>query len=206
MPLTALSDDGLPVAPADEGRPVRRDITDRLLVVSAANGDADAYAVLVDRWIDRLFRVAYRILRDWDAADDATQDALVLAWRDIRALRDPDRFEPWLYRLLMRVCYRRASDRRRLAARVVGLGEMEMGRADDTISVVERDRIDRALAHLTVEQRTVIVLYHYLGRSHAEIADVLQLPEGTVASRMHYAIKALRAALAAGDRPSRSAR
>lgn len=182
---------------------MRRDITDRVLVVSAANGDADAYAALVDRWIDRLFRVAYRILRDWDAADDATQDALVVAWRDIRGLRDPDRFEPWLYRLLVRICHRRASDRRRRAARVVDIGKQDAGGADDIGSVVERDRIERALGQLTVEQRTVIVLYHYLGRSHAEISDVLQLPEGTVASRLHYATKSLRAALAAGDRPSR---
>jgi RNA polymerase sigma-70 factor, ECF subfamily len=199
MPLTALNADDLPAPQA--GYDPGSAIPERLLVVSAASGDAEAFATLVGNWIDRLFRVAYRILRDWDAADDATQDALVLAWRDIRGLRDPDRFEPWLYRLLVRVCYRRATERRRLSARVVDLTEVDVGGGDHSSLVADRDRIERALGRLTVEQRTVLVLYHYLGRSHAEIADVLQLPEGTVASRMHYATKALRAALAADDRP-----
>jgi RNA polymerase sigma-70 factor (ECF subfamily) len=200
MPLTALDDDELPAASDGKGKSERRDITERVLVVSAARGDADAYAVLVERWIDKLFRLAYRILRDWDAADDATQDALVIAWRDIRGLRDPDRFEPWLYRLLVRVCYRRAGERRRIAARVVDVSQVEVGQRDSGDAVVERDRIDRALRRLSIDQRTVLVLHHYLGRSHADIGDVLQLPEGTVASRLHYATKALRAALDADDR------
>lgn len=205
MPVTSLNGEEHASTPVRRGA-AGSTYTDRLLVVSAAQGDADAFAGLVDRWMDRLFRIAYRILRDWDAADDATQDALVIAWRDIRGLRDPDRFEAWMYRLLVRICYRQASGRRRLAARVGQLDGLEMGESDPTGSVVERDQIERALRQLTLDQRTVLVLYHYLGRSHADIADVLQIPEGTVASRLHYASKAFKAALAADDRPNKDAR
>lgn len=175
-------------------------LDERGLVEASARGDAAAFDALVARWVDRLFAVAYRILRDLDAADDATQDALVIAWRDIRGLRDPDAFESWIYRLLVRVCYRHAGRRRRDAVRVVDVEDIEIGRADHVDSVANRDRIERGFARLTTEQRTVLVLFHYLGRSHAEIGDILNLPEGTVASRLHYATKALRAAVSADDR------
>ena len=181
-------------------------MTQRLLVVSAAQGDPEAFDALVERWLDRLFAVAYRILQDHDAADDATQDALVIAWRDIRGLRDPDRFEPWIHRLLVRVCYRHAVRRRRDAVHLIDVDGIEVGRPDSTNAVADRDRLERAFQRLTLQQRTVLVLHHYFGRSHADIGDILQLPEGTVASRLHYALKALRAALAADERPGRLAR
>jgi RNA polymerase sigma-70 factor (ECF subfamily) len=181
-------------------------MTQRLLVVSAAQGDPEAFDALVERWLDRLFAVAYRILQDHDAADDATQDALVIAWRDIRGLRDPDRFDAWIHRLLVRICYRHAVKRRREFVRLVDVDGIELGRPDTTNTIADRDLLERAFQRLTLEQRSVLVLHHYLGRSHAEIGDILQLPEGTVASRLHYALKALRAALAADERPGRPVR
>lgn len=175
-------------------------LTQRLLVASAARGDQEAFEELTERWSHRLFAVAYRILEDWHAADDAVQDALVLAWRDLPGLREPDRFEPWIHRLLVRVCYRQARERRRDRARLVDIGEVDPAGADQTGEVVARDRIARAFHRLTIDQRTVLVLHHYLDRSLAEIADILSTPEGTVASRLHYATKALRAAIEADER------
>jgi RNA polymerase sigma factor (sigma-70 family) len=183
------------IAPAH--RPVS---TQRLLVASAARGDQEAFEELAESWSRRLFAIAYRILGDWHGADDAVQDALVLAWRDLPGLREPDRFEAWMHRLLVRVCYRQARARRRDRARLVDIGEIDPAGEDQTGEVVARDRIARAFHRLTIDQRTVLVLHHYRDRSLAEIADILSTPEGTVASRLHYATKALRAAIEADER------
>ena len=74
------------------------------LVQRAQRGDSDAFEALIRAAYDRLFATAHRILRDRDTAEDAVQDAIVRCWRDIRGLRDPDRFEAWLYRLLVNAC------------------------------------------------------------------------------------------------------
>ena len=94
----------------------------RDLVLRAQTGDHDAFATLATQAFDRLHRSARLILRDTDAASDAVQDALMAAWRDIRALRDPDRFDAWLYRLLVNGCYRAASRDRRPAGGPMGKG------------------------------------------------------------------------------------
>src|SRR6187549_2789184 len=85
----------------------------RLLVEQAMAGDHDAFAELARARIGRLYAIAVLILRDPGRAEDATQEALVAAWRDLSALRDPDRFDAWLRRLLVRACYRESSRGRR---------------------------------------------------------------------------------------------
>src|SRR5512143_3306349 len=100
----------------DTGCSGGQDLVDRDLIEAARNGDREAYVDLIRVRTDRLFAVAQRILRDIDRAEDALQDALVIAWRDLRSLRDPDRFDAWLQRLLINVCIAQATRERRRAA------------------------------------------------------------------------------------------
>jgi RNA polymerase sigma factor (sigma-70 family) len=179
---------------------------DILLVERAIAGDEEAYAGLMAMAGDRLLAIAYRIVRDLHRAEDAVQIALVNAWRDLPTLRDADRFEAWLTRILVRACYVEADRSRRWNAnmRVLPIDIPET--SDPTSSVVDRDRLDRGFRRLPTDQRAIVVLHHYLGWSQAEIAHSLELPIGTVKSRLFYATRALRAAIEADDRPTSAER
>jgi len=173
---------------------------DRRLVELAQRGDEDAFEALVRATGDRCVGIAYRILRDLDLAEDAVQTAYVIAWRELRSLREPDRFEPWLHRILTRACYDEARRSRRFAANVRALPVESSFAPEDVLSVIDRDQLDRGIRSLSVEQRAVLVFHHYLGLTLAEVADRLDIPIGTVKSRLHYATNALRAALDADAR------
>lgn len=173
----------------------------RELVERARRGDEVAFAALLDETSNKLFAVAYRILRDVDQADDAVQETYVAAWRALPTLRDPDRFEAWLYRLLVRTCYREAR-RRRWTVDVDALPETATGTANPGDAIATRDQLERGFRRLSPEHRAVLVLYHYVGLQLAEIGDVLGIPPGTAASRLHYASRALRAAVESDARAS----
>ena len=173
---------------------------DRDLVEAARGGDREAYADLIRVRGDRLFAIAQRILRDVDRTEDAVQDALVIAWRDLPALRDPDRFDAWLRRLLVRSCVAEAKRERRLGATIRVLPLDIPSTSDDYVSVADRDELDRGFRRLPPEQRAIIVLRHFAGLEMAEIADALAIPPGTVRSRLHHAHRAMRAALDADAR------
>lgn len=165
------------------------------LVVSAMQGDRDAFASLAAASIDRCYALAYRILRDPHRAQDATQQALIGAWRDLRTLRDPERFDAWLYRLVVNACYADARGERRRVARVHVLAMEPLTSPDVARGVVSRDELEQAFRLLTPEQRAVVVLHHHLGYPLTEIAATLGIPVGTARSRLHYAVRQLRAAL-----------
>jgi RNA polymerase sigma-70 factor, ECF subfamily len=171
------------------------------LVERARSGDRDAFAVLATSSIDRLYRVAYRILRDGETARDATQQALLEAWRDLPSLRAADRWEAWTYRLVVRACYRESErDRRQLAAiRVLPVDSSS--HPDSALSVADRDELERGFRRLPKDQRAVVVLHHYLGLPLTEVADILEIPAGTARSRLHVATRRLRAALEADAMP-----
>jgi RNA polymerase sigma-70 factor (ECF subfamily) len=173
---------------------------DRDLVEAARRGDREAYADLIRVRGDRLFAIAQRILRDVDRTEDAVQDALVIAWRDLPGLRDPDRFDAWLYRLLVRSCVAEAKRERRLGATIRVLPMDIPGSSDDYVSVVVRDELDRGFRRLSPEQRAILVLRHFAGLDTAEIAEALAIPIGTVRSRLHHAHRAMRAAIDADER------
>jgi RNA polymerase sigma-70 factor (ECF subfamily) len=178
----------------------------RDLVVRAQSGDVDAFSALTAGLVSRLYAAARLILRHDENAADAVQDALLLAWRDLRGLRDPDRFDAWLHRLLVRACYRAA--RRRRDREIVELRvawTQEPATLDAQRAVALHDQLDRAFRRLSPEQRAVIVLHHYLGMSLVESADILAIPLGTMQSRLSRATQVMRAALEADDRPTANA-
>jgi RNA polymerase sigma-70 factor (ECF subfamily) len=173
---------------------------DRDLVEAAQKGDREAYVDLIRVRSDRLFAVAQRILRDIDRAEDALQDALVIAWRDLRGLRDPDRFDAWLQRLVINVCIAQASRERRRTANLRVLPLDGPAAPDDLLTVADRDLLERGFRRLPPEQRAILVLHHYLGFAPSEIAETLGIPAGTARSRLHHAHRAMRAALEADAR------
>ncbi len=170
-----------------------------VLVDQARQGDREAFAVLAGRAVDRLHAIARLILRDADLAEDATQEALVRAWRDLPTLRDAERFDAWLYRLLVRACADAGRHRRRWRAEITVL-HTEPVEPDRTAELADRDQLERGLRRLTEAQRTILVLHYYLGLSLIEAADALDIPVGTAKSRLHYAVEALRSAIAADER------
>ena len=174
---------------------------DTTLVRQAQDGDEEAFASLAMAAGDRLHAVAHRILRDTDLAEDATQQALLAIWRDLPTLRDPDRFDAWSYRLLVRACYVEARRTRHWAPNLRLLPEDEPGLTDASASLADRDQLERGFRRLSVDHRAVVVLHHYLDLPIAHVAETLGIPVGTARSRLHYAMRALRAALDADARP-----
>jgi len=174
---------------------------DRDLVERAMSGDHDAFSQLARASIGRLYGIAQLIVRDPDRASDATQEALVAAWRDLSALRDADRFEAWLHRLLIRACHREARmDRRRRAVEVHELPLDDTAGRDELPALHDRDQLERAFRRLGVEERAVIVLHHLEGFPLSEIAGILGIPIGTAKSRLHRGIRTMRATLDADAR------
>lgn len=173
---------------------------DRVLVEQARRGDREAFAVLVHQVSDSLYAVAHRILRDTGLAEDALQNALVLAWRRLPKLRDPDRFEAWIHRILVHACYDE-SQRSRSRAAIALVPGARMSSPDASDAIVDRDELERAYRRLSLEQRAVFVLHHYVGLPLVEVAEVLGIPAGTARSRLHYAILGLRGALVAEREP-----
>ena len=173
---------------------------DRDLVESARDGDQSAFVDLVRARGDRWFAIAHRILREVDRAEDALQDALVIAWRDLPDLRDPDRFDAWIHRILTNVCIAHAGRERRRLANIRVLTIDAPRSPDDMLSVADRDQLDRAFRRLTPEERAVLVLRHYIGYEPTEIAELLGQPAGTIRSRLHHAHRAMRAAIDADER------
>ena len=170
------------------------------LVERAMRGDQDAFAALASGSVDGCYRLAFRILRDPHRAQDATQQALLGAWRDLPSLRDPERFDAWLHRLVVHACYVEARSDRRWVARVRLIPNESAHEPDLARSVATRDQLDRAFRRLTPEHRAVVVLHHHLGYPLTEIAATLGIPHGTARSRLHHAVRQLRAALDADDR------
>jgi RNA polymerase sigma-70 factor (ECF subfamily) len=163
------------------------------LVERARDGDRDAFEDLVRAGANRLYAVAYRILRDADLADDALQETLVRIWDDLPTLRDPTRFDAWATRILCRRCYRLAKHERRAMRRIEAPESTEPARFETELA--DHDEMERGFRRLSPEHRTVLVLHYYLGLTLSEVAETLDIKPGTVGSRLHYATRSLRSAL-----------
>jgi RNA polymerase sigma-70 factor, ECF subfamily len=170
---------------------------ERSLIERARAGDRDAFEALVRLKVDAVYRSSLAILGNSADAQEATQDALVSMWRSLRSLRDPDRFDAWLGRIVTNAC--RSALRRRGRVREILLQpdtpELEPSVEDSTHLVIAADRFDRAFAQLPVEQRALLVGHHLDGRSIESLADELRVPAGTAKSRLFAARSALERAL-----------
>jgi len=173
------------------------------LVRQAQRGDGAAFERLVEARLDGAYRLAVAILGSEADARDAVQEAFVAAWRKLRGLRDPARFEPWLDRIVVNTC--RMAIRHRNAVRVREIHvvdpagfEAHGGRLTDQApddEIADADLIRRGLGRLTADQRAVLVLHHAQDRPVDEIAEVLGVPVGTIKWRLHAARDALRRAV-----------
>jgi RNA polymerase sigma-70 factor, ECF subfamily len=178
---------------------------DETLVRRAQTGDAAAFELLVDARIDRCYRLAWSILSNEADASDATQDALVLAWRKLPRLRDPASFDGWLNRIVANAALtarRRRGRIREASVRIYSdddAQQPEPPRDPSSRSAmdefVDNDAIGRAFDRLRPKDRLILVLHHVEERPVAEIARSLGIPVGTAKSRLHYARKALEQAL-----------
>jgi RNA polymerase sigma-70 factor (ECF subfamily) len=177
------------------------DRLDRDLIEQAQRGDREAFGILARTHGDRLMAIAQRILRDVGRAEDAVQQTLVIAWRELPSLRDPDRFDAWLQRLLVNASYAEARRWRTWSANVRVLPLDGPAGSDEALSVDDRDRLERGFRRLPPDQRAILVFTHFLGLSPSEIAERLGIAVGTARSRLHYAHRAMRAALEADERP-----
>lgn len=179
------------------------------LVERARAGDAEAFEALVRSRIDRLHRTACAILGSEADARDATQDAFLAAWRELPRLRDTARFDAWLMRILVNACRMRLRARRRVREVPAGGAEMSEfggsgGRGYGTGTsmedkVADAQQMELAFDRLTIDQRTVLVLFHLDHRPIKEIALLLGRPTGTIKWRLHDARRALRRGLEAVD-------
>ncbi len=177
---------------------------ERDLVERARRGDVEAFEVLVRDGMPVVHRRALAILGDEADARDAAQETFIAAWRELPRLRDAARYDAWLARIALNAC--RMAIRRRGRVREIpadGLAGLRIGDdgSNGAASAADRDAIRRAFRRLPVEQRALLVLHHVEGRSVDELAAVLDVPGGTVKSRLHAARSALDIALRAEDRP-----
>jgi RNA polymerase sigma-70 factor (ECF subfamily) len=173
---------------------MRRDLVER-----ARHGDRDAFGQLAAGEIGRLLVIARLVLRDPDLAEDAVQEALVRCWRQLPKLRDVDRFDGWLYRILMRAAADEFGRRRRFEASVQNV-VTEPRVADAAAHIADRDQLEQGFRRLSLDHRAIVVLHHYVGLALPEAAAALGIPPGTAKSRYHYAMSALRASLDADGR------
>jgi RNA polymerase sigma factor (sigma-70 family) len=172
----------------------------RDLVERARQGDHDAFAELAGAAIPRLDAAAWLILRDAEQAKDAVQNALVRAWRDLPTLRNPDRFDAWLRKLVVRACIDEARRLRRHRVDVELTPLMTPSIDGLESRIADRDQIERGFIRLEPDMRAVIVLHHYLDLTLPDVAAVLGIPIGTAKSRLHRALGLMRAALDADAR------
>jgi len=172
----------------------------RELIELAMKGDRDAFSALAASVVDRLYAVAVLILRDHSMADDATQETIVRVWRDLPSLRDPDRFDAWVRRLLLNACHAEGRRQRRRRPEMTLLPIHEPSVADTSSALADSDALERGFRRLSSDHRAAMVLHHYLGLSIPEVADATGVPLGTAKSRVHHATRALRAALEADAR------
>lgn len=172
----------------------QRDVVER-----AQRGDHDAFALLASGAIARLDAAARLILRDPEQARDAVQDGFIRAWRNLPALRDPDRFDAWLRQLVVHSCIDILRRRRHRAIEVELHPIHSPTVVDVSSAIADRELLDEALRRLDPEWRAVVVLHYFLGMPLPDVAIALRIPLGTAKSRLHRSLGAMRASIAADE-------
>jgi len=183
--------------------------TDQEAVAQAAKGDHEAFRVLVERYQNRAYGLALRVMRDEESARDVVQEAFLKAYRSLDRFEGRSSFYTWLYRIVMNLCL--DAKRRQPAGRLVEWDEQravqtaavdpDRQRASSPSGELERSQLRDALRHaieqLPDDARETLVMREIDGLSYAEIAQALEIPKGTVMSRLHHARKRLRTLLEA---------
>ena len=172
---------------------------DRDLVLRAQAGDQGAFSLLAETVVDRLLAVARGVLGDAHLAEDATQQALLSIWRELPKLREPDTFGAWSYRVLVNCCYSEARRSKRWRASDITDMTREPATLGGYAEVHDRDEIERVFQGLSMDHRAAVVMHHYVGLTLPEIALALDIPEGTVRSRLYHAMRKLREAMGDAD-------
>jgi RNA polymerase sigma-70 factor, ECF subfamily len=180
-------------------------VDQRAIVERAQQGDQDAFAVLVRASVDRLETAARLIVRDPELARDVVQESYLRAWRDLRGLRDPAKFDGWLYRLTVNSCLQALRRRRRRPIEIEITSLHSPAEPDRTGLVADRELIDQVLRRLDGPGRAIVVLHYYLGMPLTEVATVLAIPVGTAKSRLHRALGEMRAGVTGRDEPVHTA-
>ena len=173
---------------------------DEELVTRAQGGDRDAFEQIVNVSFDRCHAVATRLLRDSQLAEDAVQQAMVNIWRDLPRLRDPARYDAWSYKLLLRACYAEYRKAPRWMPAIEEGSPTEPRAGDPYRALIDRDQLECGFRRLSMDHRAVVVLHHYLDLPVDEVGRILDIPSGTVKSRLHRALAEMRAALEADAR------
>ena len=179
-------------------------MTDAELIRRFRDGESHAFNGLVGRWQPRLYNFILRQVGDREEAHDLCQKVLIKAHRNLRRLRDPEKFSTWIYQIAVNTC--RDELRRRRRHPTISLESLENGadrrpgatanasaRTDTGIHECElRDLLNRALQCIPQEQRTIVVMKEYEHLKFTEIAAILKLPVNTVKSRLYYGLNNLR--------------
>jgi RNA polymerase sigma-70 factor (ECF subfamily) len=174
-------------------------VDQRDLVERAKRGDHDAFALLAGAVVGRLDAAARLILRDPELAHDAVQDGFVRAWRNLPALRDPDRFDAWIRQLVVHSCIDITRRRRRRVLEVELTPINGPSTRDITSVIADREVLDHALRGIDPEWRAIVVLHYFMGLPLPEVAATLGIPLGTAKSRLNRSIAAMRATIAIDD-------
>ena len=169
----------------------------RPAVVEQPTERGEAFLRLADDHLDAAYGLARAILHDSSDAQDATHDAFEQAWRKWSSLRDPARFEPWFDRILVNTCRDRLRSARRLATDISA--EVAISAGDQFAQAHDRDVLAKGIAALSPEHRVVIALRFYRDLTVEAIATLLDIPAGTVQSRLHYSLKRLHSTIDAPD-------
>lgn len=171
----------------------------RELVERAKRGEHDAFALLAGAAVPRLDAAARLILRNPELARDAVQDGFLRAWRNLPALRDPDRFDAWLRQLVVHSCIDITRRRRRRVVEVELTPINGPSIRDITSVIADREVLDHALRGLDPEWRAIVVLHYFLGLPLPEVAATLGIPLGTAKSRLHRSLAAMRTTITIDD-------
>jgi RNA polymerase sigma-70 factor (ECF subfamily) len=168
----------------------------------ARTGDLDAFESIVRARMDAVYRLTAAILGDEADAADATQETFVAAWRELPRLRESDRFEPWLQRIAVNAARQSLRGRRRRRIREIPSSLAAVDPAATRGAAPppsDAAVLDAAMARLSIDQRSLLVLHHLEDRSLAEIAAILMVPVGTAKSRLFAARRALAEAIASEE-------
>jgi RNA polymerase sigma-70 factor (ECF subfamily) len=172
-------------------------VIDRSTIDRARNGDRDAFELIVRARKDAVYRLCFAILGDEADAGDAAQETLIATWRQVRGLRDPERFDAWLQRVVVNAARQVLRSKRRRSLREIPASSAATVKQEPpSVALDDVAVLSEALATLPIEQRSILVLHHLEGRGVAELAEILDIPVGTAKSRLFAARKALGAAIA----------